>query len=83
MWVLDSINWPQICIKSKYNVGQGDLVQVHNKKVALIELKMADVFQKRKIVHVVQISAQLEHIQQRYCCFYWFLKNSLTSDKAS
>ena len=35
---------------------------------------MAELVQKRKITHVLKISAQSEQLQQRYCRFYWFLK---------
>ena len=37
---------------------------------------MAELFQKRKITHVLKISAQSEQLQQRYCRFYWFLKSA-------
>ena len=40
--------------------------QVHSKKVAWIELKMAEVFQKRKIVQMLQFSAQSEHICESF-----------------
>ena len=35
---------------------------------------MAELVQKRKITHILKISAQSEQLQQRYCRFYWFLK---------
>ena len=35
---------------------------------------MAELCQKRKITHILKISAQSEQLQQRYCRFYWFLK---------
>ena len=72
--VVDMEKWPRICSNSKYNKGQGHLGQVHSKKVAPIGLKMAELLQKRKIPHVLKISAQSEQLQQRYCRFYWFLK---------
>ena len=37
---------------------------------------MAELLQKRKITHVLKISAQSEQLQQRYCRFYWFLKSA-------
>ena len=33
--------------------------------------------------HVLKISAQSEQLQQRYYCFYWFLKIAYSSDEAS
>ena len=65
MGVLDSEKWPRICSNSKFNIGH-HLGQVHSKKVAQIELKMAEVFQKRKIVHVVQFTAQSEQLCESF-----------------
>ena len=54
--------------------GQVYLGQVHNTKVARNELKMVPAVLKRKIAHVVQISAQSEQLCERYSKFNWFLK---------
>ena len=40
--------------------------QVHSKKVAWIELKMAEVIQKRKITQMLQFSAQSEQLCESF-----------------
>ena len=61
MGVLDNKKWPRNCSNSKYNIGHHP-GQVHSKKVAPIELKMVPAVTKRKIAHLVQISAQSEQL---------------------
>ena len=55
-------------------MGQGHRGKLHRVKGALIELKMAEVLQKREITHVHKISAQSEQLRLRYGHFYWFLE---------
>ena len=52
--------------RSKYDIGQGHLGQLHSKKVARIELKMAELIQKREIAHMVQFSAQSEQLCESF-----------------
>ena len=52
MGVFDSEKWPRICSNSKYNIGR-HLGQVHSKKGAQNEPKMAPAVPKDKITHVV------------------------------
>ena len=51
MGVVDEQKW------SRNNLGRGHVDQLHSIKGALIELKMAEIFQKREIAHVHKISA--------------------------
>ena len=66
MGVLDGKKWLQNCSKSKYGMGQRDLGQVDNKKVAPMELKMVPAVTKPKIPHMVQFSAQSEKLCESF-----------------
>ena len=47
-------------------MGRGHVEQVHRVKGALIELKMAEVLQKRKMTQVLKISAQSEQLCESF-----------------
>ena len=47
-------------------MGQGDLGQVHSKKVARIELKMVPAVPRREIAHVIRFSAQSEQLCESF-----------------
>ena len=47
-------------------MGQGDLGQVHSKKVAPIEPKVVPAVAKREIAHVVRFSAQSEQLCESF-----------------
>ena len=64
--VVDMEKWPRICSNSKYNKGQGHLGQVHSKKVAPIEPKMAPAVTKREITHILKISVQSEQLCESF-----------------